>query len=182
MKALTPIVAALFAAMLLPGSGMRVSDSAAAQSVQPVRTCQNIQLLIQAQSSQGAAGHIVMIYRMHNLFGQACTLRGYPGVQLLNRNFVTLSTTVVRGPGNDIGSIPVRTVRISGHGNAYFALGYSDVPVGNRPCQVPARYVMIIAPNIYLPVVTYAAPRGGSIYSCTGVINVSPVTAQPRSR
>jgi hypothetical protein len=154
----------------------------AKRAVQTVHKCQNIQLMIQAQSSQGAAGHIAVIYRMHNLFSQACTLRGYPGVQLLNRDFVTLPTTVHHGAGGLVGAIPMRLITVPGHGNAYFALGYSDVPVNNQPCEVPARYVMIIPPSDYLPVVTYAFTHGGSISACTGNINVSPVTATPRYR
>jgi hypothetical protein len=113
------------------------------------------------------------------MWGQECTLYGYPGVQLLNRQFLTLHTTVVRGQGYLVGPIPSRLVRVAAYGNAYFALGYSDVPVNSQPCPA-ARYLMIFAPNDFLPVVTYAVPRGGSITACGGNINVSPVTARPR--
>lgn len=104
---------------------------------------------------------------------------GYPGVQFLDRHFVSLPTTVHRGPGNLVGAIAKQLVYVGAHGNAYFALGYSDVPVNNQPCAT-ASYLMIFAPNDVSPVVTYAFTRGGSIMECTGNINVSPVTAKPR--
>jgi hypothetical protein len=151
---------------------------AAAQPARAAGTCQNIQLLIRPQTSQGAAGTIAIIYRIHNLTGRACTLYGYPGVQLLDRHFLSLPTTVHRG-GSMMGSIPEQIVRLAAYSSAYFALFYSDVPVGNRPCEAAATYLMIWAPNDVLPVVTYAAP-GGGITTCTGNIYVSPVQWQPR--
>lgn len=173
------LAGSMLVAILLPiGTGPGVNAAGAARSVRAAPTCRNTQLVVRAYTSQGAAGHIAIVYRIHNQRGLACSLVGYPGVQLLNRRFHSLPTTVVRGPGNLVGAIPVRVIRLPAHGNAYFAMGYSDVPAG-RPCQAPAYYLMVWAPNDYLPVVTAAVPHG-SITSCTGVINVSPVTAHPR--
>ncbi len=124
-------------------------------SPQSARTCQNLQLLIRAQSSSGAAGTIGIIYRIHNMSNQPCTLTGYPGVQFLDRNFQSLPTAVHRG-GGMVGSIPVRSIAIGAFGNAYFALFYSDVPAVNQPPCATAGYLMIFAPNDFLPVVTYA--------------------------
>jgi hypothetical protein len=175
----TLIAAWIAICVALPGAtDRRVSDVDAAQAP---RTCHNVQLAIRPQSSQGAAGHIALIYRIHNLSNRSCTLFGYPGVQLLDRNFISVPTTVHRGPGGLVGAFVPRTVTLGAGGNAYFALGYSDVPVNNHPCS-SARYLMIFAPNDFLPVVTYAsAPRGGLI-TCTGNVDVSPVTAHPRFR
>lgn len=143
-------------------------------------TCQNYQLLIRPYSSQGAAGSDAVIFRLHNLTSRACSLRGYPGVQLLSRQFTTLPTTVHRGAGDLVGAIRVRTVSLPANGNAYFAMGYSDVPVYNQPCPTDY-YVMVIAPNDYLPDVTYAFPDGAhTITACSGTLYVSPITATPR--
>lgn len=168
---------AMAAMSLLAGSGTAVSADAA-RAAQAAPTCQNIQLLIRPHSSNGAAGHIGLIYRIHNLSGRPCSLYGYPGVQLLDRHFVSMPTTVTRG-GSFIGSIPKQRVSLPAGGNAYFTLLYSDVPTGNGPCRT-ARNLMIFAPNNFLPVVTYAAPNGGGITACNGAVNVSPVIAQPR--
>jgi hypothetical protein len=156
---------------------MRAVPVEAAHPAQTVRTCQNIQLHVQPQTSQGAAGTIAIIYRLHNLFGGACTLDGYPGIQLLDRNFLSLPTRTHRGGRGPV--VPQRTVRLPGHGNAYFALFYSDVPTAGQPPCATARYVMVIAPNTFLPVVTYATTRGGSIHECSGNVWVTPVTARP---
>ena len=172
------LVVSIIAVLVVPlGVRSQLSLVQAAPAAQSARTCQNIQLLIRAQTSQGAAGTIGVIYRIHNLQSQPCTLSGYPGVQFLDRHFASLPTTVHRG-GGDVGNVPVRTVTLSPYGNAYFALFYSDVPTINAPPCATAPYLMIFGPNNYLPVVTYAVP-GGSITECSGNIHVSPVTAQP---
>lgn len=150
----------------------------AAQRVGAASTCQNIQLLIRPYSSNGAAGHISIIYRIHNLSSRGCSLDGYPGVGLLDRHFATLPTTVTRG-GSYIGSIPEQRVALPAGGNAYFTLLYSDVPTGSGPCRT-ASNLMIFPPNDFLPVVTYAFTGGGGIIACNGALNVSPVTARPR--
>lgn len=179
MKRMVFTICVLVLVFLPAGRDLRITPADAARPAQAARACQNIQLLIRPQSSQGAAGTIALIYRIHNLTGRPCTLYGYPGIQLLNRSFLSLPTTVHRG-GSMMGSIPVTLVRLGSYGNAYFALFYSDVPVGNRPCQTAATYLMIWAPNDVLPVVTNAATRGGSISSCTGDLFVSPVAGRPR--
>jgi hypothetical protein len=165
-------------AITLPGvTAMNAGGAVAARPAQAARTCQNIQLVVRPQNSQGAAGTIAIIYRIHNLYGRACTLYGYPGVRLLSRTFITLPTTVTRG-GGFLGGIPKQPVMVPARGNAYFTLTYSDVPVNNGPCYT-APNVMIFAPGDYLPVVTYAYPHA-SIFACNGALNVSPVTSQPR--
>lgn len=150
----------------------------AAGPAQMAPTCQNVQLLIRPHSGQGAAGTLVSVYRIHNLSGQACSLYGYPGVQLLSGTFVTLPTTTTRG-GRIVGSIRKQRVTLAPGGNAYFTMVYSDVPVNNGPCYT-ARYLMVFAPNNFLPVVTYATSGGGGITACNGALNVSPVTRSPR--
>ena len=178
MKMMFAAVCAMVTVISPTGNGLRVRPAVAAQASQAAPSCRNTQLTIRYKSSNGAAGHVGIIYRIHNLSAQACTLFGYPGVQLLDRQFLSLPTTVHRGTGDLVGPIPRQLVRVAAHGNAYFALGYSDVPVMNQPCKT-AYYLMIFAPNDVLPVVTYAFGRGG-ITACAGSIYVSPVTARPR--
>jgi len=166
-------VLALVTVLVPAGNELRVSPALAAHGLQTAPGCRNTQLTIRYQSSNGAAGHIAIIYRIHNLSAQACRLFGYPGVQLLDRQFLSLPTTVHRGAGSLVGPIAKQLVRVAAHGNAYFALGYSDVPVMNQPCKT-AYYLMVFAPNDVLPVVTYAFGHAG-IIACTGNIFVSPV-------
>jgi hypothetical protein len=165
------------AAGLPAARNLGARPAVAAPVAQAVHNCPNFQLLPGIQGSQGAAGTIVMIYRLHNLFSGACTLYGYPGILLLDKNFGSEHTVVHRGL--PVGhAIPKQLVTVAGHGNAYFTLLYNQVPVGSQPCET-ARYLMITPPNDFLPIVTHAAPGGGLIHPCTGNVYVSPVTAQP---
>lgn len=171
------LVVATLLLVLLPAS-TPTRGIQAAPAGQSLSTCQNIQLLLRPYGSNGAAGHIGVIYQIYNLTGRPCSLYGYPGVELLDKHFHSLPTSVRRG--GLLGNIPERGVTLGAYGHAYFTLMFSDVPVGNAPCQPPAHYLMVWAPNDYLPVVTYAWTDGGSIYSCTGGIDVSPVTTGPQ--
>jgi Protein of unknown function (DUF4232) len=177
------LVAWAAAAVLLPAGGRvpRAVGADAARFSQTAPRCSNIQLTIRSVQSQGAAGYIGVIYRLHNMWNQPCTLFGYPGLLLLDRNFHSLPTHLHRGAGSLIGGFPARLVRVGPYGNAYFALGYSDVQVGNQPCR-KGFYLMIIPPNDFLPVVTYATTPGRAILACSGNIDISPVTARPRFR
>lgn len=179
MKSFLLVVLPISALVLPLGSNPELKPAVAAHIIRTAPNCQNIQLTINPQTSQGAAGHIAIVFRLHNQSGRACSLYGYPGVQLLDRHFLTLPTTVRRGPGNLVGAIPKRLIHVGPHGNAYFALGYSDVQSNNQPCET-AHYLMIFPPNDILPVVTYASTSGGAILVCSGIINVSPVTNGPR--
>jgi hypothetical protein len=176
---LAPALAAgITLVQLLPvGGGYRAGPVQAARPAQTSSNCQNIQLLIRPQTSQGAAGTIAILYHIHNMRSRACTLIGYPGVQFLDRNFASLPTTVHRG-GGFAGNVPVRRVTLGPNGNAYFALFYSDVPTANASPCATAPYIMVFAPNTSLPVVTYAT-TSGPITECTGNVHVTPVTAQP---
>jgi hypothetical protein len=180
MKVMVLVTLALATVLVPATQGFGLGSATAAQVAQSGSGCRNTQLTVRYQSSNGAAGHIGIIYRIHNQSNQPCTLYGYPGVQLLDRHFLSLPTHVHRGGGMIVGSIPKQLVQVSAHGNAYFALDYSDVPVNNQPCET-AKYVMVFAPNDVLPVVTYAFGSGG-ITTCTGNLDVTPVTSRPRFR
>jgi hypothetical protein len=141
--------------------------------------CYNIQLLVRAVRSQGATGHIGIIYRIHNTWGDTCTLQGYPGAELLDRQFHSLPTRVHRGNGFIIsGNPPQPQVTLDSGHDAYFGLEYEDVPTGNEPCP-RAPYLMVTPPNNNLPVVTYSygGRSQGVITPCGGDITVSPVHA-----
>lgn len=142
--------------------------------------CSNIQVLI-TPTNKGlgaAAGSIGRWYRMHDIWGGPCSLRGFPGVELLDRNFHTLPGHVRRGHGMIIsGDLLKREVVLNQQHDAYFALEYSDVQSDGEPCgSVP--YLMVTPPNDKLPVVTYS----GGIVPCPGQITVSPVEPVPLLR
>src|SRR5690242_970953 len=91
------LLAWLLAALALPTAARPPLVPVLAHAAQAAHPCQNIELLVSAHSSEGAAGTIAVIYRLHNLRSQPCTLAGYPGIQFLDRQFASLPTTVYRG-------------------------------------------------------------------------------------
>ncbi len=156
--------------------GSHTLERARAQVVASQPRCLNIQLTITPERSSGAAGHIAILYRIHNMRATACSLTGYPGVRLLDRSFRDLPTHLGRGGLVLDGHRTPSTVSVAGHGDAWFALEYQDVPAADGSCRL-ATYLMIFPPNDYLPVVAYAGQGGVSVRACAGQLEVSPVTA-----
>lgn len=142
---------------------------------QSASRCSNLQLSVRAIGSQGAAGTIGILFRMHKTWGNGCTVQGYPGAELLDRQFHSLPTHVSRARG----AAEPLVLLDSGH-DAYFSLKYSDVPMGNATCP-RAPYLMVTPPNDRLPIVTYTHGGNSQAYvsPCGGNLTVSPVHASP---
>jgi hypothetical protein len=165
-------VVVLAAAFVAGGAHLRVLTPAQAQTAR----CANIQLYVTPQRSNGSAGHIAILYQIHNIGGSACSLYGYPGIQLLDRSFHDLPTFSHRGALQLNGRRTPTTVIVPAHGSAWFAVEYQDIPADNGTCEF-ARYLMIFPPNDYLPVVARAGQGGSDVRACAGQIGLSPVTA-----
>lgn len=163
---------ALIAALGLTIGSARSGRASAAPTLGSRGRCSNIQVAVSPAGGNGAAGTITAIYRIHKLFGRPCTLFGYPGAMMLDRNFASLRT-VVRRTGFLPAGVTPRLVQIGPH-DAFFGLQYHDVPSGSGPCP-SARYLLITPPNDYLPVVTYAAAHGASLMVCGQALAASPI-------
>lgn len=149
----------------------------AAPSAGPHR-CFSAQLAIRPMNKGlGAAlGHTGRWYRMHVLRGGPCTLRGFPHVVLLDRNFHPVSSHVGHSGYIIPPTLPVRRVILDGRHDAYFALEEQDIPGDNGPCpQVP--YLLVTPPGDRLPIVTH-----GGITLCPGPDDTSPVEPTPALR
>ncbi|MGH2448163.1 MAG: DUF4232 domain-containing protein [Chloroflexota bacterium] len=165
-------------AILLPSSLFAYGSlgAVAAPSAAPAR-CQNTQLLYSRVMNSAGAGHVGVMYRVHNQAPAACTLYGYPGAELLDRQFHSLPTTVQRGAGYLTGRRYEHLVTLSGSNNGYFAIEWVHFPTPGQTCP-KAPYIMITAPGNRLPTVTYARAEGGPIDACGGILHVSPI--QPK--
>jgi hypothetical protein len=163
----------LLSVLFVPG--LAVAQHAFQPAASP-GTCANTQLVITARQSSGSAGHIGIMYRIHNQSNRTCTLHGFPGVVLLDKGFNTLPTHVTWAT-NLAGHHPVQLVALSPQGNAYFLLYWAEIPTGNEACPA-ARYLMVTAPNDRLPDVLYAA-RGFDITPCGGRLMATPVEPAP---
>jgi hypothetical protein len=97
------VALAAIAGGLAIGSGERwMGDTALAASP----PCANYQLTMKSVAGQGATGHIVEMFRIHELLPGSCTLYGYPGTMLLDKHFNSLPTHVTRGPWPEGGLRP----------------------------------------------------------------------------
>jgi hypothetical protein len=185
MRIKTAIRCALLAATVAGGAGVTtwsigsLAAGARAAGEAATRPCQNFQVTVRPGQSNGATGHIAIMYRIHNILPGACTLFGYPGAELLDRNFSSLPTHVHRGLGFLAGKHAPSTVTLQGNQDGFFILEWVHFPSPGQSCP-PASYLLITPPNDRLPVVTYAARGGGTIVACGGNLTVSPVSQHPQ--
>jgi hypothetical protein len=170
-------VAAMTAGLAIgAGSGGRwMGDTALAASP----PCANYQLTTKSVAGQGAAGHILEMFRIHELLPGSCTLFGYPGVMLLDKTFYSLPSHVTRGPWPEGARAAPTLVTLNRSHDAYFVLGWEHLPTPGQKCPI-ARYLMIWAPNDHLPVVANAGSgdANGGIMACGGNLTVSPVAGK----
>lgn len=147
---------------------------------QPPGRCRTSALSAQpfALAGGGAAGSQGGAIGLTNNGSVACTLFGYPGMQLLGTDGhplpgEPLPTTVIRGQYEVVDTVPEQTVTLAPGAQARFYYMYSDTLGGGSPAVCPtASAIDITPPGAYnqLTVVTDIAP-------CEGHIWVSPVTA-----
>ena len=96
---------------------------------------------------QGAAGSIAQSVNLLNISNRACTLEGYPGMQMLSASGHALATHVHRGASVTVRARPVTLVTLAPGGKAAFDIGYADATgFGNKRCPTSAR-VKVTPPN-----------------------------------
>jgi hypothetical protein len=136
-------------------------------------TCRATQLQASRVGSAAAAGHSVLTYGLRNTSTRACTLLGYPGVQLVDASGRPLPTQVSHGGSYTFAAETPHTVALPPSAQASFFLGYSDVPSGTETSCAPSARVDITPPgdNGVVAVADQVAPCGN------GAVTVSPVHA-----
>lgn len=137
-------------------------------------TCENIQLTYSKVGSSAGVGHVGVQYQVHNQWRSACSLYGYPGAVLLDRQFHSLPTAVQRGVGYLSGRRFQHLVTLQGSRDGYLVVEWVHIPAPGQSCPL-APYLMITAPGDRLPNVIYGGAEGGAIDACGGIIHVTPV-------
>jgi hypothetical protein len=157
----TSLVAGMIAAIVVLAA---VPAAVAAFHTTAPPTCIRHQLGVVLHDTQGAAGTIHGAWLFTNLSGAACTLDGYPDMQLYGHTGRPLPTTVNQ-------SLPPSPtlVTLAPGASATFFSSYSDVPSGTGQCPTSA-VVQITAPNV---VESLFIPA--QLQACGGVVNVSAV-------
>ena len=149
-------------------------SSPCSQAPRPPGRCRTSVLSVKAYglAGGGAAGSQGGAFGIVDHGTAACTMYGYPGMQLLGADGEPLPTTVIRGQYEVVDAVPEQTVTLSPGAEAFFYYMYSDVLVGGCPaaCSM-ASALEITPPNDYhhLVVSVHIAPSEGRIW-------VSPVT------
>jgi hypothetical protein len=133
--------------------------------------CATAKLIGAIAGSSGAAGTIETTVALKSTTTTACTLGGYPGLQLLSSSGASLPTNVVRKGNYSFTSMAPTTVTLSSGRSAYFNVGYSDVPAGGETSCPSSASLEVTPPNAFDHLVVSAtlAPCGG------GTLVVSPV-------
>jgi hypothetical protein len=88
-------------------------------------------------------------FRFTNRSARACTLDGYPGLQLLDASGRVINLTIGRGPSYQINDPGARVVTLTPDSSAYFGFGWSSVnqPNGNTVGCVMVTSAQATPPN-----------------------------------
>jgi Protein of unknown function (DUF4232) len=146
------------------------------------KPCQTSQLSVAmdpTHSGGGAAGSLGITYIFTNTSATACTLAGFPALQLLNASGQHLTTTTI--PNGDTPT----TVTLPSAGHAWFDILFpTQTGFGNLHCPTSSSLAVTPPSNTSALRITGAggqiAPYGGDIpHLMCGNINTSPVLDQP---
>ena len=174
-------------AMIASGLVFGSNPVANAKTIAIVPTCQSSQLTVEHGRVGAAMGHIgITAAGFKNISKSACTLRGYPSLQMLDSNGRRIATHMRRGASASVPFIAIKVVMLRPGGVAKFDLGYANqTGYGSASCPTSAR-VTITPPN-NLKLINarwHLQPYGGSTIAklrC-GEITVSPVYTAMKSR
>ncbi len=165
-------------------SGLVVGSSvvASASSVATVPNCHSSQLKVEQGRVGAAMGSIgITGARFKNVSKSACTLRGYPSLQMYDAKGRRIATHIMHGASASVPPIAMKLVTLRPGVTAKFDLGYANqTGYGTATCPTSAR-VTLTPPNNLVPLGArwHLQPFGGSTIAklrC-GEITVSPVYA-----
>ncbi|MGW2569114.1 DUF4232 domain-containing protein [Streptomyces sp. NPDC001537] len=168
-------IAALLSAGLLGLAGAGAAWSAtpatttaatAATAAQGPRTCAVSDLYLSMGRKEGAAGSVYWPIRFTNTSATSCTLRGYPGVSVLDPAHRQI------GPAATHSGRPFATVVLAPAHSASAVIRTTNGPVGG-PCLRTGTYLRIYPPASFRAVLV---PASWTI--CSHLFQVGPVNTQ----
>jgi len=176
-----------------PGKSASGGSQGTTEAAGTPARCRTANLSVSLAASQGAAGSVIRVYEFTNQGSAACTLYGYPGLELLTASRQPLPTTVVRRPATG-GQLTVAdgqtittskteaTVTLPVGGHAWTVVQYAaGTGYSGETCPTSAA-LEITAPNAYhSTVLTGLAGQiqafGGTTTALhCGILDVEPVT------
>lgn len=156
---------ALATLLILAGCGGSASTSSATTSG---ATCRSDQLDLVREHSGIATGHIGVEVAFHNHGSSACSLSGYPGVQLLDAQGHAATTHLQQAiSAYTYKNQKVQTVSLASGALAYFKLEWEDMSVEGCVSSSSA--------DITPPGGSSALTLGLQDTACNGSLTTSPV-------
>jgi hypothetical protein len=134
---------------------------------QPV-ACRSDQLQLRTGRTEGAAGHRYVTYGLRNRSAVACTMFGFPGVQLLDAHGAVLPTVLRHG---ELGTGPAVRVLLRPGGWGYFVVEEGVIPYNTDVQPCPAAATIAVTP----PQQRHALTVPTALAPCGGRLTVSPV-------
>ena len=162
-------IAALLSAGLLGLAGTGAAWSATAgtaTAAHGLRTCAVSDLYVSMGRKEGAAGSVYWPIRFTNTSTTSCTLRGYPGVSVLDPAHRQI------GPAATHSGRPFATVVLAPARSVSAVIRTTNGPIGG-PCLRTGTYLRIYAPASYQAVLV---PASWTI--CSHLFQVGPVNTQ----
>lgn len=143
-----------------------------AQSPVAGGTCQPAQLTLAFVTTTSAAGHVLQVYRFTNTSALVCTLYGFPGAQMYDSAHHPIPTKVSWQTSSYMwANLPKQLVTLQPGGVAYFAVSWSDAPLGTETTCPSASILAATPPNDFSTIETQA-----QIDACNGgILIISPV-------
>jgi hypothetical protein len=161
----TSLVAAIVAAIVVFAAIPAAYAALHATQTTPAN-CTRDQLGVRSNGISGTAGTIHGAWVFTNVSPAACTLNGYPDLQLYGRRGRPITTTVVA----DLPPAP-SDVTLAPGGSGTFFTSYNDVTTGSHQCATSA-VIQITPPNavesLFIP---------AQLQACNGIVHVSAVRA-----
>lgn len=130
-----------------------------------VTSCAASSLTGAVTGTQGGAGVLEVTVALHNVGGSTCTLHGYAGLQLIGAGGVQLTTSVHQGGPLSFESVAPSTVSLAAGQDAYFNIGFSDVPTGAATSCSTATSMQVVPPGDsgHVTVSVQIQPCGGAL-------------------
>lgn len=144
-------------------------------TVATVATCLPTQLSLTTKQAGAAAGHSGEMGIFTNISTTVCSLYGFPGAQMLDAQRNQMTTHALwQTSAYMYSNQPKQTVQLAPGGSAYFAVTWSDVPIGSDTSCPMSSYLAVTPPNDFS---VLTVPN--QITACGGNLEISPVEPTP---
>ncbi|MBV8195296.1 MAG: DUF4232 domain-containing protein [Candidatus Dormibacteraeota bacterium] len=146
--------------------------------------CLGTQLTMHVSGEQSTAGTVFVELELRNIGPYDCTLRGSPGVRLLDSSSQPLPTVQqndTRSPVTTVilasGTAPLGTIGARSHG--WFTITFNDNRCASSAAEIPDKWGVTVSGSAAV-VVASARDAGGALpLVCGGAVTVAAFKSQP---